>query len=232
MKDREFVLDALYKEIESGYDERVKRFFKVGVGEYAEHDVFIGVKMKGIRHVAKSYGEVEFEVIEELLQSEIHEARMCALLILVKRFEKGDAEMKKRCFDFYLAHVSGVNNWDLVDTSAHKVVGAWVFDHPDDMYLVYDLVMSDVLWERRIAMVSMWWFIRHDQFEAPLRIAEKLIVDEHDLMHKAVGWMLREVGKKDEDLLMYFLKKHHENMPRVTLRYACERLSDNIFNYE
>lgn len=201
-----------------------QRFFKTGKGQYGEGDVFIGVTVPDVRIVAKQYKDLSLEHIEKLLKSKIHEDRLLALLILVEQFKKGTEAQQKSIARFYLAQLDRVNNWDLVDLSADKILGAWLYERSRTP--LYKLVRSKNLWERRVAIISTFYFIRHHDFKDTLRLAEMLLNDQHDLMHKAVGWMLREVGKRDEAVLLKFLDKHAIVMPRTALRYALERLPE------
>ncbi len=181
------------------------------------------------REIAKKYGnELNLEEAEELLHSKIHEERLCALLILIQKFEEKNVseEKQKEIFDFYLANTKYINNWDLVDLSSHEIVGAYLFAHPKERKVLKKLATSKLLWERRIAMVSCYHFIYKKNFTEPLEIAKTLLHDEHDLMHKAVGWMLREIGKRDLGTLEEFLKKHYKIMPRTMLRYSIEKFSE------
>lgn len=201
------------------------RFFKAGPGEYAEGDKFLGVTVPKQRVIAKaSFANTELPEVIKLLKSEWHDDRLTALFILVLKFQKSDARAKEHIYDLYLAHTKQVNNWDLVDSSAPYIVGAWLMDK--DRSILYKLVKSDLLWERRIAMVTTLWFIRNDDFGDVIALAEQLLNDKHDLMHKAVGWCLREMGKKAPDLLEDFLEKHATHMPRTALRYSIERLPE------
>lgn len=200
----------------------LQNFFKTGKGEYGEGDVFIGVMVPDSRKVAKKHSGIRLWEVEELLKSPIHEERLVAVLILVEKFEAGERE---KVADFYLRHARRVNNWDLVDLSAHKILGEWVMESRDSAIL-YRLAKSESLWERRIAIISTFAFIRRGVFGDTLKIAEMLLGDRQDLMHKAVGWMLREVGKRDEKVLTGFLDRHLADMPRTALRYAIERLPE------
>ncbi len=200
------------------------RFFKTGPGEYGEGDRFIGVKVPVIRQVAKEFKNLPLAEIECLLHSEIHEERLLALVILVNQFEKGDDITRKPIYSLYLANTRYINNWDLVDLSAPQIVGGYLENRsrkPLDR-----LAKSSSLWERRISIVATHWFIRQGDFADTLRIAEKLLNDREDLIHKAVGWMLREVGKRDVVILEEFLGEHCRVMPRTMLRYAIERFPE------
>ena len=206
---------------------QLQRFFKTGIGQYGEGDVFLGLTVPIQREIAKEFGgEVSFNEIEELLNSGIHEERLISLLILVDRFRKGEDKDKKYIFDFYLRNASRVNNWDLVDLTAPNIVGYFLLDK--NRKILRGLAVSDSLWERRIAIVSCFAFIRNNEFDDCLKISEMLLEDSHDLIHKAVGWMLREVGKKDRAVLEGFLKKHYKSMPRTMLRYSIERFEEGL----
>lgn len=199
-------------------------FFKTGKGQYGEGDVFIGVSNPDARRVALAHKDISLVEVKKLLYSAIHEERFVALEILVAQYEKGDEKEKKRVVVFYLKHKKQVNNWDLVDTSASYILGHFLFDKKDRRVLS-TLARSKNLWDRRIAIIATHYFIQQKDFKDTLSLAELLMKDTEDLMHKAVGWMLREVGKKDEAVLKRFLDKHKSVLPRTTLRYALERLS-------
>ena len=223
-------IEEIRKELKALADEpraRVSRgFFKTGPGEYGEGDVFIGVTVPQSRQVAKAhYRSMDLATVKKLLQSRIHEERLVGLLILVHKFESGE----KGIADFYLRHLRSVNNWDLVDLSAPCILGTHLSHRSRS--LLYKLAKSESQWERRIAIVSTYHFIRNKEFDDTLKIAIILINDRHDLIHKAVGWMLREVGKRNEGLLEKFLSVHHSKMPRTMLRYAIERLPEKKRKY-
>ena len=201
-----------------------QRFFKTGAGEYGEGDKFLGIIVPDTHVVAKKFLYAAFDDIKKLLDSPYHEERLVAIFILVGQFERADEACRKKIFNFYLKNRNGINNWDIVDSSAYKIVGAYLVDKPKD--ILYKYARSKNLWNRRIAIVSTCYFIRHNSFNDTLAISELLLDDEHDLIHKAVGWMLREVGKRDVKILEEFLKKHCKNMPRTMLRYAIERLPE------
>ena len=214
------------KSLRSYSDEEKKkvlpRFFKTGKGQYGEGDRFIGVTVPNTRKVAKAAAGLPLEVVEMLLESEWHESRLCALLILIEKYRK-DPETIVR---FYLNHTRWVNNWDLVDLSAPYILGDYLSER-EDRSIIYELAGSSVMWEQRIAVVSTLMLIRKGQLEDTMRLAGMLLSARHDLMQKAVGWMLREVGKRDEELLCGFLEKHKNVMPRTMLRYAIEKFSQN-----
>jgi 3-methyladenine DNA glycosylase AlkD len=203
---------------------KLQRFFKTGKGDYGEGDVFIGVRVPDQRRTAKKYRNISLTDILELLRSEIHEHRLTALFILTEQFNKGDEKARHQIVDLYLGNTAYVNNWDLVDSSAHKILGAWLVDKP--RAVLYDLARSESLWERRISIISTFAFIHRGDLRDAIALAGALVDDGHDLIHKASGWVLREVGKKDQSILEEFLLDHFETMPRTMLRYAIERLPD------
>ncbi|OJT27185.1 DNA alkylation repair protein [Archangium sp. Cb G35] len=199
------------------------RFFKTGPGEYAEGDVFLGVTVPEQRRIAKRHKDLPLEQLGALLRSELHEHRLTGFLILVTRFERADGAGRHRLFVFCREHLAGLNNWDLVDTVAPKLLGEYLLEHPELTPWLYELARSPVLWERRIAIMSTQAFIRAGDFKDTLKLAELLLHDEHDLIHKAVGWMLREVGNRDLASEETFLDRHAREMPRTMLRYAIEK---------
>jgi 3-methyladenine DNA glycosylase AlkD len=201
-------------------------FFKTGKGQYAEGDVLLGICVPHTRDIVNRSPSLSFIEIVILLDSEYHEARLAGLLFLVKQFKQAKKEEEKKAiFDFYLQNAKKANNWDLVDVTCRDIIGAYLLDK-GDREILYRLAESDNLWEQRIAIVSTWTFIKHKQFSDTLALSEKLLNHKHDLMHKAVGWMLREVGKKDKEVLVDFLEEHHKQMPRTSLRYAIEHFSE------
>ena len=218
-------LAAVRRDIRAlGSPERAKhslRFFRTGPGEYGEGDKFLGLSVPEMRAIAKRYRDLGHKQVLELLQSEWHEDRVVALLLLVEGYKRGDDAGRHKIHRAYLSNTARINNWDLVDMSAGQVVGG----HLDvsEISLLEKLARSKDLWERRIAIVATFHFIKQDQLEPTLRIADMLLQDSHDLIHKAVGWMLREVGKKDRKALDRFLSKRYGTMPRTMLRYAIER---------
>jgi 3-methyladenine DNA glycosylase AlkD len=197
-------------------------FFKTGPGQYGEGDVFLGVTVPQSRQVAKKFREIPLNEIKLLLESKIHEERLVALLILVHRHASGD---KAEIARFYLDNFHSVNNWDLVDLTAPSILGPFLAESADRSPL-RKLARSENVWERRAAIVSTLYFIRRNDFGDTLQVAEMLLQDKHDLIHKAAGWMLREVGKRNQAILEAFLERYHQTMPRTMLRYAIERLSD------
>ncbi|MBI4167542.1 MAG: DNA alkylation repair protein [Candidatus Aenigmarchaeota archaeon] len=199
----------------------LRRFFKTGKGEYGEGDIFLGVTVPQQRNIARKYIGTDLNELEKLISSKIHEHRLTALLILVEKYQKAVKNDRKKIADFYLENKKFVNNWDLVDLSADKILGDYIFDK--DKKILHGLAKSQNVWERRISIISTFNFIKRNDFEDALKISEMLLQDKHDLIQKAVGWMLREIGKRDQKSEEKFLRKHYRNMPRTTLRYAIER---------
>ena len=202
----------------------LQRFFKTGKGEYGEGDIFYGIKVPVQKTIAKRFKDLAFEDLKVLISAKVHEERLVAAFILVDQYKRSDEKKKKIVFDFYLKNRKGINNWDLVDLSAPKIVGAYLIDKEKD--LLYKFAVSKDLWEKRIAIISTQTFIREHFFEDTLNISEILLQDKHDLIHKAVGWMLREVGNRDLETEEEFLKKHYKTMPRTMLRYAIEKFPE------
>ncbi len=203
----------------------VARFFKTGKGEYGEGDVFLGITVPQIRLIAKKCADLTLKEIQKLLQSKIHEERLLALIILVNQFKKADEGNQKQIFDLYLSNTKYINNWDLVDCSAEYIVGGYLMNRSKNILKL--LAQSNLLWERRIAIMATFHFIKQKQHEHTFTIAKILVKDEHDLIHKAVGWMLREVGKRiSEAIEEAFLQQHYQQMPRTMLRYAIERFDE------
>jgi 3-methyladenine DNA glycosylase AlkD len=200
------------------------RFFKTGPGQYGEGDSFIGVRVPVTRKLARQFSGLPMGEVESLLHSAVHEERLLALVILVDQFKSADTAQRKRIYELYLANTAWINNWDLVDLSAPAIVGGYLLDRSRKP--LRRLAKSSSLWERRISIVATHWFIRRNDFADTLAIAAMLRDDAHDLIHKAVGWMLREVGKRDQAALEGFLNEHCRLMPRTMLRYAIERLAE------
>lgn len=198
----------------------MQKYFKTGEGEYGFGDVFIGITVPQARELAKKYKDMDFEDLYKLLRSEIHEKRLIALLILVYNFQR-DEMLQRRIYEFYLKNIKFVNNWDLVDLSSHVIIGGYLIDKPKD--IIYKLAKSKNMWERRIAIISTFHFIKNNMFEDSLALAKELITDEMEIIQKAVGWMLREIGKKDKKTEVKFLDKNYKNMGRVSLRYSIEK---------
>ena len=201
-----------------------QRFFKTGPGEYGEGDIFIGIRVPVLRKLVRDYLDLPIKEIKLVLQSPIHEERLFALLLLARISFSADEALKKRIYELYLKSTKFINNWDLVDASAEHIVGAFLKDKTRAP--LYRLAKSTDLWERRIAIMATFHFIKHHDFSDTIKIAKILLIDQHDLIHKAVGWMLREIGKRDLSTEEEFLKKHCKNMPRTMLRYAIEKFPE------
>lgn len=215
------ILNDLKKQATPQRAKILARYFKTGKGEYGEGDIFFGLTSAQIGEVAKKYHDLPLVEIQKLLNQKFHECRTTALAILVKQFKKTG---KKEIVDFYLKNTARINNWDLVDISAPKILGLYLIDK--NRKVLYRLAKSKNLWERRIAIISTFAFIDINDFTDSLKIAETLLCDKHDLIHKAVGWALREIGKKDQSVEEKFLKKHYRTMPRTMLRYAIEKFDE------
>jgi Predicted DNA alkylation repair enzyme len=205
----------------------LKRFFKTGKGQYGEGDIFLGIQVPDSRKIVRKYSNIPLDNTLQLLRSKIHEERLIALLIMVEKAKRSDEGGKEILFNKYLENTLYINNWDLVDLSADKIVGSYLFDKPKDV--LYSLAASENLWERRIAALATFDFIKKGFYEETLKIAKILLNDGHDLIHKAVGWMLREVGKRcSQEVLEQFLLANYKQMPRTMLRYAIERLPEPL----
>ncbi len=202
----------------------LQRYFKTGKGEYGEGDIFIGITVPEQRKTAKQFSYLSFDSIKQLLYSEIHEERLLSLLILVNRFQKADKKEEKHIYDFLIKHRKQINNWDLVDLTAPKTIGEYLLDK--DKSILFKLASSKNVWDRRIAVMSTFPFIKKGEFQTTLKLSEILLYDEHDLIQKAVGWMLREIGKVDLKAEEAFLKYYYKKMPRTMLRYAIEKFPE------
>ncbi|MDM1552691.1 DNA alkylation repair protein [Empedobacter falsenii] len=226
------VKNTLQDLADEGKAKIMMRFFKTGKGEYGEGDIFLGISVPNQRLIAKEfYQQVSSNDIKNLLNSDIHEYRLTALLMLVLKYEKSkDEEVRKEIIDFYLAQTSQINNWDLVDTSCYKILGHYCF-HQKREELLFELADSEDLWEKRIAIVSTMYFIKQKSFSIVPEIVLKNLNHSHDLMHKANGWMLREMGKMNEEKLIEFLDEYTLQMPRTTLRYALEKIDPILKDY-
>ena len=222
-------MNKLLQEITARADESqvegLSRFFKTGPGQYGEGDKFLGIKVPVTREVVKAcWRETSLQDLEECIASEYHEVRLAALLALVEIFKHNQAKQAD-CVDFYLAHTDRINNWDLVDLSCYPLLGVWLLDK--DRQLLYDLARNGkTIWEQRIGIVSTMTFIRHGQLQDTFDIADILLHHPHDLIHKAVGWLLREAGKRDKEALVQYLEPHWQTMPRTMLRYAIEKFPE------
>jgi 3-methyladenine DNA glycosylase AlkD len=227
---KKLTLTSLKKELKQlGNKEKavfVARYFKTGKGEYGEGDVLLGITVPVMRRIAKKYMGLRLEDVVKFLHSPIHEERFVALEILVMKYEKGDEQEKKQVVDAYLHSLDFVNSWDLVDTSAKYLLGEYLRDR--SRTILYKLAKSKNIWQRRVAIITTHAFIDQRDFADTLAIAESLLQDSHDLIHKAVGWMLREVGNKSQPVLETFLKKHYKTMPRTMLRYAIEKFPADV----
>ncbi|PIZ00097.1 DNA alkylation repair protein [bacterium (Candidatus Howlettbacteria) CG_4_10_14_0_8_um_filter_40_9] len=210
----------LYKTADPERAVNFRRFFKTGKGEYGEGDQFIGITVPEIRKVAKKHKDLEIDELTELLKSPIHEERMTALIIMAMKYPKDEENI----YNLYIKNTKYINNWDLVDVTCPRIVGAHLLDKPRD--ILYDFASSNDIWEKRIAIISTAMFIRNNDFSDTLNISEILLNDTHDLIHKSVGWMLREVGNRDMGVEEGFLKKHYKEMPRTMLRYAIEKFPE------
>lgn len=223
------MVNRLRRELKRNSDEKkalvLARFFKTGEGQYGYGDVFLGISVPKQREIAIKYKNLPFLDIFQLLKSEIHEERLIALLILVHNFQR-EQMMQRKIYEFYIKNIKRINNWDLVDLSSDKIVGGYLIDKPKTV--LYKMAKSENVWERRVAIISTYYFIKNLKFDETLKIAEILINDEHDLIQKAVGWMLREVGNRNIDAETKFLKKHYKNMGRTALRYAIEKFPEKL----
>tara|TARA_B100000959_G_C14894983_1_gene588367 strand:- start:622 stop:1326 length:705 start_codon:yes stop_codon:yes gene_type:complete len=217
------IVDHLHSLANPEIAEHSRRFFKTARGEYGYGDKFLGIRVPVIRQSVKKYKTAPLSVVKKILQSEYHEIRLFALLLLVLQFSKGSSDEQEKIYTVYLKNTRQINNWDLVDTSAHHIVGKYLENK--DKSILYKLSKSSSLWERRIAIISTFQFIRNNKFKETLQISTQLLNDREDLIHKAVGWMLREVGKRNLARETGFLKSHYKTMPRTMLRYAIEKFS-------
>jgi len=219
-----------------GYIERDKaeiypKFFKTGKGEYGHGDIFWGITVPNVRSIAKTYyKDISFDDIKKLVHDPIHEVRLVGYMILTYQFEKANLSDKECIVDFYLENLEGVNNWDIVDLSCYKILGEYLILKPEMKGTLYKFADSQDLWKQRISIVSTYAFIKRNMFEDTLKISKILLTNKHDLIHKAIGWMLREVGKRDMYTLRGFLNENIHSMPRTTLRYAIEKMDEEERN--
>lgn len=211
------------------FDEKVsnhsKKFFKAFKGGYGEGDEFLGIRVPIIRKFVKKYKHIDLDTLNILVKSKYHEVRLFSLLALVNQYEKANLTTKHDIFNLYIDNLKYVNNWDLIDTTTPHIVGRYMFETKNNS-LLFQLVKSNNLWSRRVAMLSLFYYIKQNDFSDAIKMAKILLHDKHDLMHKAVGWMLREIGKRDLYTLEDFLKTHYKNMPRTMLRYAIEKFEE------
>ncbi|MBU1164439.1 DNA alkylation repair protein [Patescibacteria group bacterium] len=221
-------LNELKKELDKLKNKKqallLQGFFKTGKGQYGEGDIFLGIKVPVQRKVSKKYNNLTLGELQKLLTTKIHEYRLIALFILIAQYNKSNESQKKKIFQFYLKNTRNINNWDLVDLSAPNIVGTYLLDKKREV--LYKLAKSKNLWEKRISILATYAFIRQNDFSDTLKISKILLNDDHDLIHKAVGWMLREVGNRDMKIEEVFLKKHVKQMPRTMLRYAIEKFPE------
>jgi 3-methyladenine DNA glycosylase AlkD len=223
----ETILEILQKVQMQASPERAQqslKFFKTGPGQYGEGDQFIGLTNQQVRDLAKQYFKIDWEDVQQLMVSKIHEHRMLALLILLEKYKKGHLRERRFIVEFYVQHLPYINNWDLVDLSARDIVGHFLLDK--DPELLYILAQSGHLWSERVAVIASWAFIKKNDFSHTLRLSEQFLSHPHDLMHKACGWMLREVGKRDKMILVNFIQAHLTIMARTMLRYSIEKMEE------
>ncbi|MBB6459270.1 DNA alkylation repair protein [Flammeovirga kamogawensis] len=219
----------IYQELSSYSNERKREksylFFQAFEGGYGEGDVFLGVSVPDIRKVAKAnYLSILYHELVILLKNDIHEMRMCALFMMIHHFEKKNSPIsQENIISLYLTHLNYINNWDLVDCSAYKLLGRYIYEGKADASILYDLSKSSHLWTERVSVVATYYFIKRDSFDITFRLCEHFLEHKHDLMHKATGWMLKEIGKRDQTAEEMFLKAHYKHMARTTLRYAIEK---------
>jgi 3-methyladenine DNA glycosylase AlkD len=218
------LIEELKKYEDSVKADHSKRFFKTGIGEYAEGDQFFGLTNPQVYAVVKKFRDLPIGEVKKIIKSPVHEVRMSSLQLLIWNFYKGDEKTKNDIYNFYLANTRYVNNWDLVDLTAPHIVGKYLIDKPRD--ILYKLAKSTLLWDRRISIIATFSLIRNNEYHDTLTISEILLTDKHDLIHKAVGWMLREVGKRDLQTEETFIKKHYKFIPRTSLRYAIEKFPE------
>ena len=218
------IIQAFRKEGSLKIAEHSSRFFKTGKGEYGEGDRFLGIRVPVVRRYAKKYKGASLSVVRKLLTSDFHEERLLSVILLVEKFKSGSAGDRTSIYEMYMNHTAYINNWDIIDTSAPHIVGTYLKDRSKRK--LYAFARSDSLWERRIAIMATFHYIRQNEFETALDISELLVHDTEDLIHKAVGWMLREIGKRDRVVEERFLEKHVKGMPRTMLRYAIEKFPE------
>lgn len=203
----------------------LQRFFKTGKGQYGEGDLFLGIRVPELRKISKKYfDKINIDECEKLLKNKYHEIRLLSLFIFILKYEKENN--KKTIFDIYLSNTRYINNWDLVDLSSPNIVGAHIYNNNLDKRILYDMIKTHDLWNTRIAILATFYFIKNEDYKDIIKMSEILIDDKRDLIHKALGWMLREVGKRDKTTLVKFLEKYSKKMPRTMLRYSIEKLSD------
>lgn len=223
-KEKIVLLDSLLEKLaDDRKKQQTQKFFKTNKGDYAEKDHFLGVYVPDLKRIASEHQDLGFHELDHLISSKFNEKRLLALFILVKQYKKGDLKKQEKIYKFYLEHLKCVDNWNLVDSSAPYILGPHLFDR--DKNLLFQLIQSESVWERRIGILATFYFIKNGRFETSFEIARRLLKDKHDLIHKALGWMLRTIGKKNIVELKNFLDEYSPEMPRTTLRYAIERFS-------
>ena len=223
MPKHQKIIEHLNELSDSEIAEHSQRFFKTGKGEYGYGDIFLGIRVPVLRKAAKQFQYISLTEIQRLLKSKYHEVRLLSLIIMVGQYSKEDNHKKEKIYGLYLKNTKYINNWDLVDSSAHYIIGPWLFDK--DRSILYELASSKNLWERRISIMSTFHFIKNGEFTDTLQLSEILIKDTEDLIHKAVGWMLREVGNRNQEIEEKYLYKHYNKMPRTMLRYSIEKFT-------
>lgn len=219
------VRSVIKKSGNASHAKTLQRFFKTGKGEYGEGDVFVGIKVPVLRKIAKEFQDLSFDELGQLIKSNIHEERLVSLFILVNKYKRAEEKLKERIYTFYLKNLNYVNNWDLIDLSAPKIVGEHLLNRDKNILIRY--ANSSSLWERRVAILSTHTFIKNSYIETTIQLSDILLNDKHDLIHKAVGWMLREAGQCDIKTLESYLKKNYKKMPRTMLRYAIEKFPES-----
>ncbi len=221
------LVEELYNLKDEANAKFLSRFFRTAKGEYGEGDKFLGIKVPIQRNVVKKYyKDLSLKEVEEMLHNKYHEVRLSALLTLIYKMKGSNQNTQKKIYELYLNNTKYINNWDLVDTSSPHIVGYYIYEYNIDRKILYELAKSNDLWKQRIAIIATQYFIRKNDFEDTINIALILLNNNHDLIHKAVGWMLREIGNKDCDKLYYFLTEHYKEMPRTMLRYAIENYDE------
>lgn len=222
------LVEELYKLKDENNAAFLSRFFKTGKGGYGEGDKFLGIKVPVQREIVKKYyKDLSLKEVEEMLHNKYHEVRLSALLALTYKMKKSNQDTQKRIYELYLNNTKYINNWDLVDASAPHIMGYYIYEYDIDRKILYEFAKSNDLWKQRIAIIATQYFIRKNDFEDTIKIAMILLKHNHDLIHKAVGWMLREIGNRDCDKLYYFLTEHYKEMPRTMLRYAIEKFDED-----
>jgi len=219
------ILDLLHTLADKETANHSQRFFKTGKDEYGEGDEFLGIRVPVLRKIAKQHADISLPELETILSSKFHEARLLGIFCLIIIYQKGNDETQRSVFDWYVNNTKYINNWDIIDSSADKIVGHYLFHREKN--ILYQFADSNDLWQKRIAIMATYYFIKQNQFEDTLAIAKHLLNDDHDLIHKAVGWMLREIGNRNQNIEEQFLKRYYQAMPRTMLRYAIEKFDED-----